>query len=178
MMTESNPNETTVTPPATSPPPTPPVKRAAWPVVVGMIALISGAVSIPMIFRDVAATLGSAAASQEVGSGDMRAINLTIRMGLAIWLVWGSFDLVRRRAVAKKTLQSWATIKVILLSITVAQVIANWFGALPQVSPPQGLTSNGWAAGILVVWLSVILPVFVLAWFSQGKIKEEVAQWV
>jgi hypothetical protein len=125
----------------------------------------------------VAATLGPAGASTAGSSGDMRAINLTIRMGLAIWLVWGSFDLVRRRAVAKKSLQSWATIKVILLGITTIQLVANLFGALPQVSLPQGLTSNGLAGAVLVVWLSVILPVLVLVWFGQGKIKQEVATW-
>jgi hypothetical protein len=178
MMTGPNPNEIETTPPAAATVHLSQGKRTAWPVVTGMIALVSGGLSIPMIFRDVAATLGPAAASQGVASGDMRAINLTIRMGLAIWLVWGSFDLVRRRAVAKKTLQSWATIKVILLSITAVQMIANWFGALPQASTPPGLTSNGFAGAVLVVWLSVIMPVFVLVWFGQGKIKEEVAGWV
>jgi hypothetical protein len=156
----------------------PPARRTVWPIVLGTIALISGGLSTPVLFRDMARTVGPAAASPGAASGDMREINLAIRMGLAIWLIWGSIDLLRRRAVAKKSLQSWAAIRVILLSITLVQVIANLFGALPQARSAQDWTSNGFAVAAFVIWMSVILPIFMLVWFGREKIKEEVAGWV
>lgn len=177
MTTKQDPNETATTPPATVPPQVSQTKRTTWPIVLGLIALLSGGMSIPMIFHDMAEALGPTGTTRGVASGDMRAMNLAIRMGLAIWLVWGSLDLVRRRAGAKKSLRSWAAVKLFLFGITMAQIVAGLLGALSQAGRAQDLMSNGFAAAAFVVWTSAVLPVFVLAWFGRAKIKEEVARW-
>lgn len=173
MSTGQDMNETTSSPTVDAPGASA-ARRTAWPIVLGLVALVSGVLSMPVILRDMAAATGSDASPQVAGIANMRAINLAIRMGLAIWLAWGSIDLLRRRRTAKKSLQGWAGVRVFLLCVTVIQLVATWFGAVRQT---QATTADTLAARAFAIWMAAVLPIFVLVWFGREKIRQEVANW-
>ena len=107
---------------------------------------------------------------------------------VALVLLAGGILLLMKKRKSATVIKSWAGLKILLLAATIP-VMASFQKANTEIAFSGALAGEGAefaAAGariglvvgiaVGVVW-GLVLPTFVLIWFSRKKIKEQVAFW-
>ncbi len=199
MTQDQTPN---VPPPPAAPPTQPgmiglPQRPSAWPKVIGIIAIILGALgalggvwgAITPLFAD--ALVSMAPAGQATGMEAMQqykvwtVVSSLLMLGVAVLLLVAGTGLVRRRGWAPKISVLWSIVKIVLVavnSIFSYKIAQAQFAALADdpgmAQVPSSFLSAFSAAGLGVglCW-GWALPIFMLIWFTRGKIRAEVAEW-
>jgi len=176
-----------------------PVARSPlWPTVLGVIAVVFGALgAIGACFRMLSLLimqpLGQAAARQ--GQPDPFAFMsdwagwiVTVSVAallVAGMLLAGGIGLLRRAAWGRGVILAWVVAKMILV---IAQVFMNFEMQKDQMAAlaESGTTVSGMQAmiqamGVVGVVIGILwgwaLPVFMLIWLSRAKVRAQVAGW-
>lgn len=173
-----------------------PVKRSAWTMVIGILAIVlggggfftgaSGAIS-SLIFTTYMTSIPQQAANLKVMQ-NWQAWNVAsslLTSALGVLLLIAGISLVMRQMRAQKIIKAWALIKIVAVvftTILTVKVQEDMFAAMQQDPNmlPMGSTFYtamgfvGMAFGLLWGWA---FPMFVLIWFRRKKIKSELAGW-
>jgi len=180
------PSQAELTQGATSPPGESP--RTVWPVVLGAVGLLyalwvlyGDARYLVRIAQGQAAS--PAAATQPVVVTDSLAhASLAIGCVLAIWLLWASIGLIRRKSGPARSMRTWAVFKLIWLGSLGTAILMRAFQAFQQTPATQASEEAGRTIGAVlavIVWLlpSAALPIFAVIWLSRRKIRSEIRAW-
>ena len=174
-----------------------PQQPSAWPKVIGIIAIILGALgalggvwgAISPLFTD--ALMSMVPAGQATGMEAMQqfkgwtVVSSLLMLGVAVLLLVAGVGLVQRRGWAPKISMLWSIVKIVFVaanSIVSYKMMQAQFAAMTKdpdmAAVPAGLMDAFGAAGLGVgVCWGWLLPIFMLIWFTRGKIKAEVAEW-
>jgi hypothetical protein len=179
--------------------------RSAWPSVIGVIAIVFGALGAlqgvvgllaPMFvgrFRAFAASNSPQGATGDPFAGwDQHQTELIVSalltLGAGTLLLVGSILLVMRKRASRGVLLLWAAIKmaVVVFGAWLGYVMNQaQFAAMQQSGsgPLAGAGMGGMldamsAAGAVigVLW-GWALPIFMLIWFMRAKVRNELATW-
>ena len=176
----------------------PPAQRSSWPTVLGIIAIVLGALGIlgglwglisPMVMK--AAWANAPAPNQAMLDAiepwrGWVVLCALVTIVLAIALLVSGIGLVRRRTWARPLCQTWAVFKILYVLASSGlgyQMARASYDTASQQSPnlpalgptfAQSMAAVGVCVGI--VW-SCALPVFLLIWLSRARIKAEIAEW-
>jgi hypothetical protein len=182
-----------------------PEKRSAWPTVIGIIAILFGALGLlhgcltsatPLTIgfaENMTQNLPQADADQmrAVFDGQKKYMIPTVIVGVlllvcGVMLLAGGIGLYTKRAWSRSTLLAWAALKIIA---SIAGLIVGILGmqaqteAIKQMDNSQagaaaamGQSYGYIGAGVGFVW-QMLLPIFMLIWFSRASIKAEVESW-
>lgn len=188
------------TPPPAPPAAVPPPPPRAWPMVIGIIAIILGALgalggcvgmAVTPFLRVIEKVVPAGQAPQLEGLAELVPSMLILAFAglvIAVLLLIGGIGLVRRRRWGMTACLAWAVVKIIFV------VAHNVFGYLVNVAqfeqietmtgnaggPPlpveffAGMGALGACFGIAWGWA---LPIFMLIWFTRRKIRDEVREW-
>ena len=180
-------------------------KASAWPMVIGVIAIILGSLAtlqgcMGLGWPALAALFTSAMPEEQAEMMDatkafapLIMISSGLTMAIAIVLLIGGIGLTKRSPWSPKTCKIWAGLKMLLV---VYSSIVTFLSTQAQMEAIQRmLEEDPNTAGVMpgffgtlmaiigpvilvfaIVW-GWALPIFMLIWFSRRKIKAEVAQW-
>lgn len=180
-----------------------------WPKVIGVVAVVFGVLGsigglcagVAALSTDIMKKLISMAPQQpgvdQTAQLDVAAqyqglslLNAFVTLSIAVLLIFGGAQLLKRQMASRTTLLIWAVAKVVAVAggSALAYVIQQkqMDLAIQQMNASGGATPMP-AAGIMkligiasigfaVLW-GWALPVFLLIWFNRRKIKDEVAGW-
>lgn len=193
-----DPPATPLAPPVRPTGPPIPARRSDWPGVLGVIAIVLASLGILGACWGIAASLLLDAAfpgSFLFGVG--------APVTTAAWQVWlalsqaatgivaglllaAGIGLVRRRRWGVRASCCWAILKMIVVVLWTAVSYGAQQAQFRQTAlsnpgmpvPPTGLVTIAMLVGVgfTILW-GWALPVFMLIWFSRGRIKNEVAEW-
>lgn len=180
-----------------------------WPKVIGVVAIVFGVLGtigglcagIGALSTEVLKKIMSMAPQQpgvdQTAQLDVAAqyqglslLNAFATLSIAVLLIFGGAQLLKRQPVSRTTLLIWAVVKIVavLAGSILAFVIQQKQMALAIQQMNTGSTATpipaagimkligAFGVGIAVLW-GWALPVFFLIWFNRGKIKQEVAGW-
>jgi hypothetical protein len=192
-----SPSRPTMAPPTDYQEPFLQPQASNWPKVIGIIAIIFGAGGVlASIFGLLAPLLNdklmeilpaedrAALESQPDPTALMNALTV-LQLALGVVLIVAGAKLIARRVSGPRLARTWASIKaviVVVLAIVTypaAKQAAEQAAKIQnQQSLPQSMQDTIIIFGLIIglIW-SLALPVFMLIWFSRGKIKHEVAEW-
>ncbi len=200
-------DQRTLTPPTL---PTPalqqhPRRPSQWPTVIGVLAIIFGALEVlggcvgivsPWFMSAMAAALPeeqSLGMAAMVEWGRWMVAGSLAGLGLGVLLLLGGVSLMQRRPRGRTMCLTWAALRmpVVVFGLVVGYLMQQdhlvamqeMFASDPNV-PAAMSAMFGRFMQVAAVLASVIgllwgwaLPVFMLIWFSRGKIKTDVAAW-
>lgn len=174
-----------------------PAQPTSWPHVLGIIGVVIsilgilnglwGAVS-PWVMEKFAAAMPQTDVHQAEMMSQWKywiAGSSAFGLLLAIILLVGSVQLLKRRRSSRATIISWSILKIILAaaaSVLVYRMYEDQMEAIKKnpdtAQAPTGLLDvlGPIAAGFNFAWY-VALPVFMLIWFNRKKIKAETSGW-
>jgi len=180
-------------PPVQSDPAYATMKRAVWPMVIGIVCIVlgslglicygcqgvgtvvmfSGATNLPPEFQN-------ARPPQPVLIGNM--VNACVSFILSLWLLLAGVALTMRRPGARSALMAWSVCKIIVvIGITIHSIIYvsahvqhmnQQQGPFPQMTEALMIVTLLIQGMIYLIW-----PVFLLIWFMIPKFKNEVESW-
>lgn len=184
-------------PPTDAGEPDRPQRGSSWPTVIGTIAIVFGSLAAvgslchaltPLVTQKIASLVPEETA-KAIQAGQMQLLwtilGSLVAIGLGALLLVAGIGLVKHRRWGVKTTTVWAVLKIIYALAVTGMMPAAQKQALEamQQDPnfpnlPAGFAGVIMAVAMIVsvLWLSA-LPVFMLIWFSRGKIKHEVGQW-
>ncbi len=200
---------TNMPPPALMTPPVDPGeishRPSAWPMVIGVIAIIFGSLAILQGCFGAVSSLFMSSLSAIVpaeqatvydameGLKPWMIIGAVLALALGILLLVAGIGLVRRRAWSPTACMAWAGIKMVfVVGYTILGDMARQtqFEAMQEMMQQDPNMPAGMPAmmgsffqvfGVFAIVLGILwgwaLPVFLLIWFSRKKIKAEVAGW-
>ncbi len=176
-----------------------------WPTVIGVLAIIFGAFEVlggcvgivsPWVMSAMAAALPeeqSLGMAAMVEWGRWMVASSLAGLGIGVLLLLGGVNLMRRRPRGRTMCMTWALLRipVVVLGLAVGYLMQRdhlvamqeMFASDPSVPAAmsamfgrfmQAGVLAGSVIGLLWGWA---LPIFMLIWFSRGKIKTEVAAW-
>jgi len=175
-----------------------PQRPSAWPKVIGIIAIVFGAGgslggiwgAVSPLFTD--AFMSMVPGEQAAGMKEMMQqykpytiIGSLLSLGVAVLLLAAGIGLVQRRGWAPKISMLWSIVKIVFVIVNsifgymMAQASAAAMAQDPAMAQmPAGFMSVASGVGVALgaCW-GWALPVFMLVWFTRGKIKAEVAEW-
>ncbi|MBN1342492.1 MAG: hypothetical protein JXQ73_07420 [Phycisphaerae bacterium] len=180
-----------------------PQSQESWPSVIGIIAIIFGVGGILSSVMGLASTFttdwmltsfgatmpAEARAQMQVAkdSAVYIAVGLAVALAIAPVLLAGGIGLLKQRRWSPKVLVSWAGARMLLVLVNTIfaytmvesqlQQTMQQDPNLPQMPAAfvQGIGTFSVCGGLVWGWA---LPVFMLIWFSRGKIRAQTAQWV
>lgn len=201
-------------PVATGPPPPPqaaagpPEERTAWPIVLGIIALIFGGFGLisnlfgavsPFLFEGIMTSLagnlpGEAQESMQASMEVARAWR-TWSVGFALvsvlvsaMLLVGGILLMMRRASAAQLLKLWSVARIFTavvgayVAFRIQQAtFAAMRGSIAEEMdqvPETFIAAFAMFSNVFSLLFGCALPVFMLIWFARQAIKDEVACWI
>ncbi len=195
-------------PPLMTPPVEPgeiPHRPSAWPMVIGVIAIIFGSLAIlqgclgavsTLFMSSLSGLMPAEQATMFDAMDDLKPwmiIGAVLTLALGILLLVAGIGLVRRRAWSPTACMVWAGIKMMFVvgnTILADMVQQAQFEAMQEVMQQDPNMPAGMPAmmgsffqvfGVFTIVLGILwgwaLPVFLLIWFSRSKIKAEVARW-
>jgi hypothetical protein len=187
--------------PQSAPPPAqmaaPPARQTVWPMVIGIIAIILGAlgtlggcvgVAFTPFLGMVEKFVPPGQAPQFQGMAEMvPALMIASFAGLlvSVLLLLAGSGLVSRKPWSMAASLAWAVVKMIFvvanayIGYEVNQAQFEAMRADPNVPAPlMALIQAGSGFGVLVgiAW-GWVFPIFMLVWFSRPKIRREVRAW-
>lgn len=180
-----------------------PQQPSAWPKVIGIIAIVLGALGVLGGCMGLASTLFvdtfKGVLEDMMPSGQpsplepleavyehkgWMIVTQFLTMGAAVLLLFVGIGLLKRAAWSARAAMYWAVIKMaVVVPGAVLAYMANKAQLATMAEQGGGFVGSGLveAIGAASIGLSVVwgwaLPVFVLIWFSRAKIKAEVAGW-
>ena len=198
--------------PASEAPPTeagdfvPVTPPEGWPTVIGILAIIFGALGAIGAGCGAAALVAAPAFVNVIPEGPERdqlqqqlkqsMSHVPLQVGvqliefvLAIVLIVGGVQLLKRSRAAAKTLTIYAVgdlisnTLVLIVGIMASSAQAKMMSENPEMQQqmPQGMQGFMRAAGVfgaVLEWIfTAIWPVFLLLWFRRTKIKDSIATW-
>ena len=177
------------------PPPTPGRRTSNWPRVIGVISIALGALAV----LGAAVGLAMQAISAAVGRGRTpffampesmaawNAISNVIGIGFGVLLLAAGVMLLKRRPVARTMHLVYVPcaivmdlIGTILMLASIDEFVELMGRDMPGRTPAEfeAMMRAAIAAGAVIGGLiGLIYPVFLLIWFSRGKIRQEMAAW-
>lgn len=179
------------TPPTQAPPPL--VRASVWPTVVGIIGIIYASLGLFGTFCGLAflfilpsyadwlQSFGMSEQEVQEMQTSMLPVSWTVftslvGLALVILLFVGAVRLLRRQASGARlcALWSWMIIPWTIIATVITLVIH-----LNAPVPSGGLGQQIGAAIVTVIEAAIelVLPVFMVIWFSRATIKSQVAQW-
>lgn len=187
-------------PPPTQVAPVPRPEPSSWPTVLGVIAIIFGALGVfggcltvasPFVARWMERNFIGPSDVNILGlptSTDM--VALVVGLGvleatLGVWLLVGGIGLARRRRASAWPLKTWAVAKVfyVVISTVVMAVLQQPQMEAMAQDPSMAPLGSGFVemmtyVGVVIqiLWGSA-LPVFLLIWLSRRPIREEMSAW-
>jgi hypothetical protein len=198
----STPQIPTNIPPTFTSVSTPTTER--WPGVVGYIAVIFGIAGVlqsgcgmaASIFSRQMYELGARIAPQSVAQFEiqqavndshqwMNAALSLLSMLVAVMLLVGGVQLLRRCSSCATLLRAWAGAKLILALLLAGAGWIQFASSLEamQAAQSQGLPSPAVMRGFGLIGMAITLlwhwalPIFMLIWFSRGSIRASVERW-
>lgn len=173
-------------------------RRSIWPTVIGVMAVVLGALAIlgnlwelatPWVLgvaRDMIPP-GQATGIEVVGEWTWwTATNALLGIGLAVLLLFAGIGLAKRRVWAVRACAAWAILKIMLVAVDSFFVYrieqAAFESIMPQMPAVPGVGPGFFtAASVFGVIFSMAwgwtFPVFCLVWLSRARVKAEVAGW-
>lgn len=174
-----------------------PATNSSWPKVLGIIAIVLGALAAVGSCIGAGASFFAGAMVDLVPEGEASGLEgmmawqswlvglSVLATGLGIGLLVGGVGLVRRRPFAATACLGWAILKMVyvLASAFVGyQVNVAQFEVMQNDPNMAGMPAGfmgavslfGATLGVLWGWA---LPIFMLIWFSRRRIHEEVESW-
>ena len=179
------------TPPTQAPPPL--VRASVWPTVVGIIGIIYASLGlfgtfcglaflfILLSYADWLESFGIPEQEVQEMQASMSPVSWTVPasvvgLALASLLFVGAVRLLRRQASGARlcALWSWIIIPWTIIA-TVITLVFHFNTPVPSSGPAQQIG----AAIVTVIGtvIGLVLPVFMVIWFSRVTIKSQVAQW-
>ena len=184
-----------------TPPPSPADPKptgTTWPDVMGIIAMILGAIGIlskmgtilypvfrPFALRVISRSTPPGTIESFLGFlPDTMVVMISglIEMALAVLLLIGGYLLKSRRRQGIQLLRIWAWISIpwaVLETGFASMMVRRILPSLPHVGswdwPVGGFVHVGIFFGLMV---SLAVPIFILAWFGSRSISSETAGWV
>lgn len=180
-------------------------RPAVWPLAIGIICIVMGAigtlnygsnaVAAPFMTRfmgDMVATSGQQNAVLEDSMDAMAAYQVTTiivqtsGLALSIALLVAGIGLCLRRRWSVRLLLVWSPIKIIhalVLGLTTGLMISTQFRAVVDADPsaPQQLrivfSVMAVVVGALTALFVLILPIVLLFWLRRKRVRETVAGW-
>ena len=185
-------------PPPEFSPETPPAP-AVWPKVIGIIAIVFGSAGVLMNIVTAFFPLmqrmlpPEAQAAQGITPefierwGTYQIVSPIVMAAIALILLVGGIQLLRRRRKSRSIIYAWSVVKLI------AGAVGAWIGAKmqadifanlrevtdgPEAEIVNSMTSSVGSIALVIgiIWIA-LLPVFMLIWFSLPATKREVARW-
>jgi hypothetical protein len=184
-----------------------PVRRAVWPIVLGVISIVVGILAclyaaagtamsmlLPALggwtsYTPRGTTGVDVAALMRDHAWLLRVAYSQLGVGAALLVIAG-IGLVRRRPWGARLMRIWGVLGVLLALGSAASVgvfEARFMGAaFTSISassgsgggpPPQVGYVAGVFTGVIMAFLLSIFPVFVLIWFSLAPVRAEVGRW-
>ncbi len=198
--------ESPQTPPPPGAPPTQPgmrqpTPRSSWPTVLGVIAIVYGALATLSHGCGLMSSLMAEQWQRMMPQPEQAAeaqIDLTRRwlwfsvpnslllVALAVMLIVVGAGLARRRARAVVLAKVWAVVKMIVAlgaAIFTYLVMQESLGLQQEVDPnatalPPGVVEvMAPLTAVLTLLWGWLLPIFLLIWFARPSIREEVSGW-
>ncbi|MHC4128409.1 MAG: hypothetical protein ACYTE6_04010 [Planctomycetota bacterium] len=186
---------TSPAPPVMSPelPETP----SRWPTTIGVINIVFAALGLICYGCGSLNTVASPWLAGMMPEGQRPAtaqgIQLVIQIAqmctatlLSIWLLFAGIGVLKRRAWARPHCIGWSVAKIILTllgsvaaAILAPQTVEQINDQLSQQGPAPFTVTVAMIKIFVIVsmlWF-LIWPVFLLLWFSRGRIADEVAEW-
>ena len=179
--------------------------RSSWPTVIGVIAIVFGALGAlqgvvglltPLLvgrFRAFTASNSPPGVAADPFAGwdqhqTQLIISALLTLGAGTLLLVGSILLVMRRRAARGMLLTWAAIKTAVVVyaawlgyvINQAQFAAmQQYGSGPLAGPGMGgiLGAMSAAGAVIGVLWGWALPIFLLFWFMRARVRNELATW-
>ena len=169
-----------------------------WPLVIGIIAIVFGALAVLAELAGSAAVFlldtfpsavpqARATAVEAVNQlGFWAVANSLLCIGAAALLVAVGIGLLKRRHWGVRTARVWACFKIVLVAadaaVTYPLVKVQCEAAFQQMSGIPGMPAQTTelmtfgAVALVLVW-GWALPVFLLIWLARRKIKAETSAW-
>lgn len=169
---------------------------AAWPTVVGIIAIVLGAGGILGGCMAIGSPWFTELMSMNMPSGQVTVLEIVqewrtlqmisgaVAMVVATGLLIGGIDLVRRRARGVAVCRVFAVVKILFVmgnSVLGYAVVQQQFEVMSGPGMPPGWGGGfrigaavGVAFGVLWGWA---FPIFLLIWFSRPGVKDTIAGW-
>ncbi len=182
-----------------------PHRPSAWPMVIGVIAIIFGSLAILQGCFGAVSSLFMSSLSGLMpteqatmldameGLKPWMIIGAVLTLALGILLLVAGIGLVRRRAWSPTACMVWAGIKMVfvvgntILADMAQQAQFEVMQEMMQQDPnmpaamPAMMGSFMQVFGVFTIVLGILwgwaLPVFLLSWFSRSKVNSEVAGW-
>jgi len=178
-----------------------PRRESSWPTVIGILAIIFGSLAavggLCGLFGPLFAGKMASMVPEEASAGLEEAqvwsawnvISQILAMGLGVLCLTTGIGLVQRRLWAIGTAKVWAGLKILFAIITTIVAYMSLPQILDEISQqtaqdpnapalPQGVLEGATTIGLFAFLLwACALPVFMLIWFSRGKIKNEITEW-
>jgi len=176
--------------------------RSRWPIVIGVIGIVLASLGLvcgcagyfgPAMAQwgvDMQAQSGQPVDPYAIANLQVQremyvftAILMTVGLIVAIIQLTGSIALVRRRASARMLMMAYAIAAIIMACVNTAyqfMLNAETQRLLEEqgTQVPQAFVQVGLIIGLgFAIVLGFGWPIFLLVWFSRGKIRDEVEQW-
>lgn len=187
----ASPQPRPLTPP-TMPVSLPPVSRPSrWPMVIAVIAIGWSVLGISGNLWGMAAelTMQTSTATQPVARPVhwepmkfVAALDYLVEVVLCVVLLIAAVGLLQRRPWSARLARLWAVLDLILMVVGTLvlydyhrrQFVASIANSGMSMDTAEVMFAAIYFFGLLVCF---VFPVFVLIWFSRGKIRHEVASW-
>ncbi len=147
--------------------------RPVWPLVVGVICVLLGVGALGLAALDVVGVASGA-------YGIMLMIGMVIRILLALYLLVGGVQLLKRDTSALTTLRQWAIAKIVLTTVCGGVAIASLavIGASLPMEEELGVDMNVvLIAAIALLLGALVWPIFLLIWLNRDAVSEETRHW-
>ncbi len=148
--------------------------RPAWPLVIGIICLLLGVGAGGFAVLDVVGMVSTNA----YGIGAL--IGIGIRILLALYILVGGIQLLKRDTSALTTLRQWAMAKIVLTTVCGGVAIASLAiaGASMQLEEELGIDVNLLLITAIVASIGALVwPIFLLIWLNRDAVSRETGRW-
>ncbi len=177
------------TPAAMTPPTEPgdaPERRSRWPTVIGIIAVVFGALGVfdeclDQVSNMFFASLGdSTQGMSEEDKAEFEAmrqyavptvIMTVVGTVLSAWLLVAGIGVLRRRPWSRGAAVGWAVAKILY---TIPLSVLGYFIIKAQFEAMEPIWAAVWGCSTLWAWA---LPLFLIIWFRRAPVKTEVERW-
>lgn len=165
------------------------VVPSKWPTAVGVISIIYAGLILLSTSINTVQQFWQAASNRDMMAalpswyGAYQAATTILRMALGVLLLVGGILLLRRRPASRGLHLAWAWGAAALTVLGFA--IALWMMPVVEREVQRAMPPGAGPMATGAVWIGVIggfviglvYPIFVLAWFHRGRIRQEVALW-
>ncbi len=178
-----------------------PPAPSVWPMVIGTISIVVGAMGLlcygcGVIGEMLGPLLANVVPEESLGPQPQGAFlvywigSYCVALMLSLWLLVAGIGIAQRRAWSRPASIGWAITKVVaavgdtvlafvFISDIAAYVSEGWSGGQQQAPQlPEGFFAVMMAFMIIAgFFFALIWPVFLLIWFARRRVRTEIADW-